>query len=311
MNARLYDIHGVRLEIAAEDPIVDAAVFGRLRHFVADGGAPPSIRIAYRAAGSLAASGTPGRPVYDPPTGSVTFDDEDDVLHIEHAGVRARCEAARGQAIVAGPADDPWLLSRPMLTFPMLELLKRHGRFSLHAAGAALDGQPVLAAGTSGAGKSTLAVALMRAGFEFLADDMVFLTREPSLLVHPFPDETDLTDESAGFFPELEHLVGHVPEGWPKHHLRVDVTFGAAIAAPAAPALIVFPRPSGRSRSVVTPMAPHEVLRELAPNVLLTERTASQAHLDVLGELARGTPAYRLATGHDLQEAAETVAALL
>ena len=43
----------------------------------------------------------------------------------------------------------------------------------------------------------------------------------------------------------------------------------------------------------------------LVPNVLLTDAASSQAHLDALGHLVRRLPAFRLATGTDLEAAVE------
>jgi hypothetical protein len=39
----------------------------------------------------------------------------------------------------------------------------------------------------------------------------------------------------------------------------------------------------------------------LAPNILLTEPRACQAHLDILGRLARESVCYRLDTGRDFE----------
>jgi len=44
-----------------------------------------------------------------------------------------------------------------------------------------------------------------------------------------------------------------------------------------------------------------EILRELAPNVLLTEARFSQAYLDALAALVRQSHCYRLETGRDFE----------
>jgi hypothetical protein len=46
-------------------------------------------------------------------------------------------------------------------------------------------------------------------------------------------------------------------------------------------------------------MTPPEALLELAPNVLLTDLSSSQAHLDALTRLARQCACFRLYTGQD------------
>jgi hypothetical protein len=136
---------------------------------------------------------------------------------------------------------------------------------------------------------------------------MVFLT--PDGHVHAFPDEADLSAGSVEWFPELEPLLGRPHPGWPKHRVRVDEQLGAGIAARAVPKAIVFPSIGPESR--LEPIGAAEALVELTPNVLLTSGREAQAHLDVLGELARGTPCFRMTTGRDLGRAAELVGSLL
>jgi hypothetical protein len=152
-------------------------------------------------------------------------------------------------------------------------------------------------------------LALARAGLDFLGDDTLFLAwRAEGLRVLAFPDEIDLTDETAGFFPEV--ATRRTP-GWRKRQLRAEEAFGARIAWECEPAVLVFPRVSGRPRSELRPADPGEALFELAPNVLLTQPGASQAHLDALAELARASRCYRLETGTDLDEAAALLRGLL
>ena len=88
----------------------------------------------------------------------------------------------------------------------------------------------MLVPGTSGAGKSTLTVTLVRAGFDFLSDDTVFLTPDDDgIVVSGFPDEIDVTEGTIAMFPELHHLE-RVPLalGREKHGFRVDEVFGVA-----------------------------------------------------------------------------------
>ena len=49
---------------------------------------------------------------------------------------------------------------------------------------------------------------LVRAGFAFMGDDTLFLTAPNSgkLRVLAFPDEADVTEQTASFFPELQKL---------------------------------------------------------------------------------------------------------
>jgi hypothetical protein len=309
-------LHGLSLAVRGL-PEVTAAVESRLARLPRS--APPGTGsdselrfdfVAVPESADLPARPARSRPVYDPPGGEIVYGEEEDVLHIR-LGERfaALCEPAQSRTRIAvrdPGVEDLWLLSHPLFTLPLAELAKRRGLFSLHAAGLALDGRALLLPGTSGAGKSTLSVALARAGFGFLGDDTLFLVLRPEgLRVLAFPDEVDLTDESAGFFPELApHLTAPEHDGWKKRQLQAAHLPGTEVIWESAPGFLVFPRVAGRTESRLVPLPRDEALLELAPNVLLTEPRSSQAHFDALAALAAASDCYRLETGRDLPAAA-------
>jgi hypothetical protein len=305
----IYDLHGLRLRVTGWEEAA-AALHGRLERLTSATAGEPDL-IFEIGVGSDAAEGLErperGRPVYEPPAGEVLFDDDADRIWIGLGpDRRAVCEPARGRARLwarHGSGEDAWLLSHPLFTLPLVEMLKRRRLWALHAAGLQWKGRTVVLAGASGAGKSTLAIALARSGFAFLGDDTLFLA--PGLRLLAFPDEVDLTDETAAFFPELAALRAEPRrEGWRKRRLRAEETYGAPLAGEVAPGLLIFPRISGRAESTLSSLDPGEALIELASNVLLTEPASSQAHLDALAALAAASSCWRLETGRDLDGAA-------
>jgi hypothetical protein len=210
-------------------------------------------------------------------------------------------------------AENLWLLSHPLFTLPLIEQLKRRGLYSLHAAGMALNGTAVLCAGESGSGKSTLALALLRAGFAFLGDDMLFLAPGTDhVRICAFPEAIDVTDHTLCLFSELDGLreTPHLP-GSPKRQLGATSCFGARIAWQCRPAVLIFPHVAHTAQSVLQPMNAEEALLELAPNVLLTETRSSQAHLDALADLVDASVCYRLETGRDFAALATRLRDLL
>jgi hypothetical protein len=257
------------------------------------------------------------RPVYDPIEGDVLYSDARDQLYLACGDrIRGVCDPVKGITWVSVEdprADDLWLLSHPFLTLPLLETLKRHELFSVHAAGLARQGRGVLLAGTSGSGKTTLAIALARAGFELLGDDMLFLsTTGDGVRVHAFPDEVDVTDATLGFFPELRELLRQRrPEGWPKWSFRPETVFGATTTWSCEAAALVFPCISPVDKSRLEPMDGVDATLELAPNILLTQSQACQAHLAALSALTSTTPCYRLWTGRDFDDLPYLMAKLL
>ena len=141
-----------------------------------------------------------------------------------------------------------------------------------------------------------------------MADDMVFVDREGG--VRAFPDEVDVSPASAAWFPELG-LDGVPDPGWPKHRVRIEERLGCRVAMLATPAALVSPAPGAADASALSREPEGAVLLDLAPNVLLTERESSQAHLDALGALVRSAPAHRLSTGRDFDALPARLAELL
>jgi hypothetical protein len=319
--SRRYDISGVALTISG-DAAPLAALDDRFGgcHIGTAGSATISFEfqnVTGIESHSPSQSSTNWRPVYDTEQGEVLYDPGNDRLRITFdKRVEVTCDPAAGTTLVSvrnpKPADD-WLLSHPIITLPLLENLKRLGLYSLHAAGLTWRDRGLLLAGGSGSGKSTLAITLARAGFGFLGDDMLFLSTDGARVgVRGFPDQVDVTDSTVRFFPELQPMLECPrPDGWPKRSFRIEAIYGESIVSSCIPAAIVFPRVANADNSTLTPMRPDEALLELAPNVLLTEPRACQAHLHALARLTMETPCYRLWTGRDFDAIPAIVGALV
>lgn len=316
---RSYDLHGVSVDIQTDHPSVIDSIDSRLRVFRSDPGQTAPILIEIRTADGSSLERSPGwgRPVYDPPLGEITYSDDEDTLFIGYGDrVQALCRAAIGAVEVAVVRPDPlslWAVTHPIFTVLLVELLKRRGLFSVHAGCLSVDGKALVLAGESGAGKSTLALALLRAGHQFLADDTIFLACRPKgLTVLGFPDEIDVTDATIGLFPELSFLLesSRAP-GAAKRQVRAETVYSVAPVTACDPSVLVFPRVAGQPHSELTELEPGEALVELAPNVLLTHATSSQAHLDALAALVKASRCYRLETGTDLDRLTELLPGLV
>ena len=113
-------------------------------------------------------------------------------------------------------------------------------------------------------------------------------------------------------FAELRHLVGAPTlAGRDKHPVDVEEVFGVLPVPACRPHALVLPTISGERSSILSAVSASDALRELAPNVLLTQRAATQAHLDALAELVREIPCYSLATGTDLSLASSCLREIL
>ena len=309
---RSYSLHSCRIVVSAW-PELMAAIHARLEPFAIAAAAAHDVELTFHPARAAAQKAPAGRRVYDFPDGEVVYEDVWDRLTIIVGDrISATCEpnAGRVRVFVESPEkSDLYVLSHPVLSLLLMELLKRRRLYPLHAAGVALDGHGVLLAGTSGAGKSTLSVALARRGFSFLSDDTVFLQAdEAGWCVRAFPDQIDLCADTVELFPELEEVANaELPPGWRKRQIRAEVVYGAPISWTANPRSLIFPSVSGASSSVMRPLAREEALFELAPNVLLTDTARSQQHLNALAGVISQCACYRLETGRDLDDAVAVV----
>jgi hypothetical protein len=316
-----YALGGISIGLQCDDPEVVALVDARFRPLRRPVAPPTDITIEIRgpgpAAGWLPPPAGAGRPIYDAPGQPIEYFDESDELYVDYGRrVRLLCSPSEGRISMAINGTDPGdsiQATHPMLTIALVETMKRFGRFSLHAAALSLDGRGVLVPGSSGSGKSTLTVTLVRAGFGFLSDDTVFLEpRTEGIWVSGFPDEVDVTDTTVSMVPELGPLADQpLRPGREKHGFRIEDVFDTTVVAGCRPVALVAPNLVAGVGPSLEPLAPGEALLQLMPNVLLTDPKASQAHLDVLGELARTIPCYSFSPGSDLPAAAACLHELL
>ena len=115
----------------------------------------------------------------------------------------------------------------------------------LHAATVERDGRALVLTGASGSGKSTLSALLAQRGWRFLGDEFALL--EPATgLIHPFPRPVSLKNGAIALLKAVaEQRVGPLLSGTPKgdiRHLRPPEAAIEAMAEPARPALLLFPR---------------------------------------------------------------------
>jgi hypothetical protein len=305
--ADTYSLCGVDIEVTATAEVA-ALIGSRLRFLRSPAARQASVFFDIRSEGDdgfAASPDGPGRPVYDAPHSQLRYFEGPDQLFIDCPGrLRMRCDPATGlvRSAVLSDGLGNILAAYPLFTIPLMEVMKRMGRFPLHAGCLAWEGRGVLLAGASGSGKSTLTAALVVAGWDFLSDDTVFVvTRGGVLSAWGLSDKIDCSDDTAAMFAELRHLVGEpTMAGRGKHPVDVEEVFGVLPVPVCRPHALVLPTISGERRSVLRAVSASHALRELVPNVLLTQRTATQAHLDMLAELVREVPCYSLSTGTDI-----------
>jgi hypothetical protein len=307
-----YTLCGVKVDVRATDDKVAAIIGSRLRSLRSSAEGAASIEFDIRGwddTDHAAAPSGSGRPVYDATNGQLLYFDKADQLFIDYMSTaRMLCEPAKGLIQCAARDNDQGrvLATHLLFTIPLMEAMKRRERYPLHAACVTVRGRGLLIAGPSSAGKSTLSLALVKAGCGFVSDDTVFLQRERGgIRASGVSEKADVGDRAAAMFPELVHLVGQETlTGRDKHAVAVEDVFGVAPVRDCEPSAVVLTAITGRHHSLLRAASPFVALRTLLPNVLLTDVTASQAHLDMLGQLVQEVPCFSLEAGTDLSEAA-------
>ena len=311
-RTQTYGFHGLNLRVSSSAAIA-TCLDARFQMLPSDGECTETIFFDFESVSSTRGHrfGKPNgraRPFYQLEDGDASYFEAEDQLYLCYDDrVRVLCNPGSGSAcfsVLEPETDNLWLASHLLFTICLVEILKRRGLYSLHAGGLSANGKCLLIPGTSGAGKSTLTVASLRANFDYMSDDMVFLIGRPDgFRVLAFPEEVDVSDSTAGFFPELSFLLRSPKRcGWRKRQLHPIQVYGAKVAPEARPAAVLIPRIAEAETSVVTRMDPDEALLEMVPNVLLTQPSSCRAHLDALRALATSTPCYRLETGRDFDQ---------
>ena len=113
----------------------------------------------------------------------------------------------------------------------ILFLVTRADRCPVHAGAIAREDRALVLAGPSGLGKSSLTYAAMREGFQVLADDTVYVQRDPRLRLWSMPRRIHLPAAAIRHFPELEGTEERVrPDGRSK--IPVDIPAAARADVP-------------------------------------------------------------------------------
>lgn len=180
-----------------------------------------------------------------------------------------------------------------------------------HAAGLQRGDAGVLVPGASGAGKSTLAAGLVRAGFDYLSDELVALEIDGGRLLpyaKPIALKAGSTDALCDLRPPAVGGVDGVGAdgAW---LLAVGDDAGRPVGGPCVPELVVVPRYRPGQATQLTPLSETEAFVALAVNAVnFAEHGTNGAR--ALGDLVQRCECVAL-TMSDLDEAVEVVRGLM
>lgn len=228
-----------------------------------------------------------------------------------------RLGPAAGQGVgtfLAGPSTQPTIREDLFLS-SLLLLLRRQGMYAAHAACVATGDGGCLMVADSGSGKSTLTLGLVQAGWQYLADDAVFLRlRGERVEILPLRRDLYLAPEAAAVFPSVRDC-------WQpcllredaKHRLDLQALYPAQVRDTCRPNLMLFPTIVDAPHSRLIPIGKAEALLRLIQQSALLSIDPREApgHLDILVRLVRQTRHFRLLAGQDLAREPRRIALIL
>ena len=217
-----------------------------------------------------------------------------------------RPHAGKACALIAPSfSDKPPMAQANFWCFGLLKLLRPLGFYSLHAAGlVAKDGEDVLLVGPSGSGKSTLAIGLLRSGWSYLSDDAVLL-RHGSTGIEALACRRSFYIDAVRSADYSDFCLGdEEPDsnGRRRRNVGINETYPEQYIARSLPRVVIFPKITGNSLSMLKPIDRVQALRLLlaqsAPQ--LFDRSTMSAHLELLKSLLQQTELFELNAGTDL-----------
>lgn len=186
------------------------------------------------------------------------------------------------------------------MQFALLEALRHHQLFYLHAAALrAPNGTTLIAAGDSGGGKTTLTLGLLASGYRYLSDDALFLdARTPQCLrILSYAKRFHLTADVAARvgIAGTEHKVECDPDTlFPGRRLRSAHHANVILLCQITNAPFSQVRPLRQAATVAR-------LLSASTQVFFDQRLAF-GHLQAICKLVRGARGYAFEAGRDVYE---------
>ena len=187
--------------------------------------------------------------------------------------------------------------------------LAPHGVQLVHAAALGTAAGGVLLAGPGGSGKSTTALASLRAGLRFAADDYVLMTADPP---HVYSLYGTAKLDTVERFPDLAPAVWNSDKlDEEKAIVFVNRRAPEALITNFPLRALLAPRVVNGADSSVRPIGAAEALRALAPSTLLQLPGGGDVTLATMTAVAERLPCYELKLGSDLDAVASCLSDLV
>ncbi|MDT9600472.1 glycosyltransferase [Sphingosinicella rhizophila] len=204
-----------------------------------------------------------------------------------------------------------WTIASPLRTLFSWWIETRGGQL-LHAAAIGNEVGGLLVTGKGGVGKSTTALAALKAGLRYVADDYLIVTLDPEPTAHNLYCTAKVEAADAGRFADLApqflpSLAGVDPKGVIFLHDRMPEAL-----APALPLAAILTPAFAASQDTSVERAPPHLLKDAAAFTTMCQLPhAGDYTLRFVDRLVAALPGYRLLLGKDVERVPLTLRALL
>lgn len=192
-----------------------------------------------------------------------------------------------------------WVMASPLRSI-LHWWMELNGRQLVHAAAIGYDGRGAIIPGRGGSGKSSTAVACLRAGMDFIADDYLAVTLDPEPRVHRLYTTAKLELSSLNLFPDIAKRCRAVYQtGFDKAVLFLEEQYHKQLKESLELKLALKPWISCVPDTTLGPAQPLEIERALASETLAHLPHAGAATVKFLNRISHEIPRSAIYLGTD------------
>ncbi len=204
-----------------------------------------------------------------------------------------------------------WIIGSPLRNLIFLWL--NHRRILMvHGGAVGLAQGGVLFAGKGGSGKSSVSLRCLMSGFSFIGDDYVAVRLDGQPLVHSIYGSARTDFDNLHRFPGLESLVVNKPAKEGEKALLFPVEFAAHKVPESFPLrAILAPKITQQAETRLLPSTAAQSLASMAPSTLFQLHGERRGPFQMMSELVRSVPSFKLEIGRDTLNVPDLILGLL
>ncbi len=196
----------------------------------------------------------------------------------------------------------------------LLWLLRKHGLYGLHGNALEKDGSGIILVGSTCSGKSTITLGLIRAGWQYLSDDVTLLRQKHQRVEALALQKGFSVDPSlARHYPELEVPLRTSSANGHKRMIDLNSVYPGKHVPYCIPNILIFPSIIDQEQSQLIPLGNVAAVIELSRNCggIFVDRDMVEVQMEVLRQLVYQTVSYQLLAGRDLYEEPQKISEIL